>query len=127
MTELLSLLGVGSLFSILYSIIIGVILYIITDKYGYIINVIIYGAIRIISTFFALSEITIGVFIMFVIVQLLISIVVVYIAQALRGNFEYDTIIWYIAIVRVAQIIASKLISAIVLKVIPSLFLFFII
>ncbi len=113
MVELLSVLSTTSLFSILYFIIIGVVLYIITDKYGYLTNVIIYLVIKILPTFFLLSEITFGVFMLNIIINLLISLIVVYVAQSSRENFEYDTIVWFIIVITITQIIASAVITKI--------------
>ena len=104
----------SGLIGILVAIIMGFVLYVITDRYTYITNVIIYTIIRFIPILFLLKDITFAMAIGQLIQLVIIGIIVVGIAQYFREGFDYDTIVWYILIITIAQSITATIVSAII-------------
>ena len=104
----------SGLIGILIAIIMGIVLYVITDKYTYITNVIIYTIIRFIPILFLLKDITFVMAIGQLIQLAIIGIIVVGIAQYFREGFDYDTIVWYILIITIAQSITGTIVSTII-------------
>ena len=105
MTFFLSTMSLGGLVFILYSIVIGVILYVITDKYNYMTNVVIYAIVRTILPIILMSPKNFGTIMLLLLTYAISGLVVVAVGQKIRENFDYDTILYYIFIVAVIEIV----------------------
>lgn len=102
------------LFTFLFYIIMGVIIYIITDKYSYIVNVSVYAVITTIIVIFSLPEITFGSIVLQLIFNIIVGLIVIGVAQSIRDGFEYDTIIGYLIIVGIVHTVATAIVRGII-------------
>ena len=101
------------LFEILLYIILGIVIYIITDKFSYIVNVVIYAVMMTVILLFV-SKMTFGIFMLQLICNIIIGLIVIGIAQKLRDGFDYDTIIGFIIIVSITQMIVTEICRGII-------------
>lgn len=104
----------GFLIEIMFYIIMGIIIYIITDKFNYITNVIIYAVATTLLVIFTASGVTFGGIILQLILNGILGLIVIGIAQSIRDGFEYDTIIGYIIVVGITHALATALVGWIV-------------
>jgi len=102
------------LLSLIYYIIMGVIIYIITDRYNYIVNVIIFAVLTTILVIFTSTGITFGGIILQFIANAILGLVVIGVGQSIRDGFEYDTIIGYIIIIGITHAIATAMLNGII-------------
>lgn len=105
----------GLLVSLIYYIIMGVVIYIITDRFPYIVNVIIYAGIITLLVIFTSTGVTFGGIILQFIVNAILGLIVIGVGQSIRDGFEYDTIVGYIIIVGITYAIANALLEGIIL------------
>ncbi|MBR5227035.1 MAG: hypothetical protein IKV94_00120 [Clostridia bacterium] len=107
----MSLFSLNWLIQIIVYIIFGVILYVISDKFGYFVNVAILAILRIVLLLLVSEGMPGSVIFLSIISNIIISFIIVLVAMWFRSGFDYDTIVYYILIVSVASILASLLVD----------------
>lgn len=104
-------MGLATWIGMLLGVIRGIILYVITDKFSYWINWIIYILIKIIPFLLLGGEIGAIMSLSWIIKTLITNSIVIYVAQRIRESFEYETIVTYILIISLLEGIFSKIFS----------------
>lgn len=111
MTFILSSMGIGSIISLLYLIIVFAIIYSTIEKYGYITNIFIYAFLRTIVPFIFMENKSFSILLIFIL-YLISGAIVMLVAKIIRDGFEYDTIVLYIIAITVIETIVLFILKA---------------